>query len=626
MRLVGWECAKGARIGRLREKPAIPPEFPFRVRCSKNAGVTAEAHSGRATLLVRPFEAPPDEAGRDYFVRGFVDDLIGDFARFSDLRVISAHSSSAHGSSAAQVSADFVLTGGLRRAGDQLRVSTRLCDGRNGQVLWAEHFDRPTGDLFDVQDEIVARVVAAVSTRINAALLVAARRKPKTELVAYDHWLRGHDHLKRGTARADEDARRCFEAALECDPSYARAYLGLSLSHFNEWSCQLWPRWDENEKHAFAYAERASELDPDDHYAELVLGRVLLFRREFERAEQHIERSLLLNRNDADCLVQIGFSLALLGQAERGAELYERAVALNPLHQPWYLAYSFPVSFCLDRFEETLAAASRLPGDIMVDCAAYRAAALHHLGRKEAAREALNAYLKEFAAKIVPGREPEPGEALRWLQHVNPYRNPEDERRLVDAVAAVGLSSGEHKSPVVTAPERRAFRKVGSLWQVSFEGQDAWLPNLKGFGDIRTLLDRAGHDVHCSELLGGVVVLDEDERIDERARVAYRERAQHLRNAFEEAEQHNDWGRAERARAELEALGEHLSSALGVGGRSRKLDATVDRARSAVTQRIRGAIKRLQGVHEPLARHFERAIQTGVFCSYRPENSVDWGP
>src|SRR5690606_12726748 len=114
----------------------------------------------------------------------------------------------------------------------------------------------------------------------------------------------------------------------------------------------------------------------------------------------------------------------------------------------------------------------------------------------------------QFCATIIQGRTPEVGEALRWLQHTNPYRNPEHEQRLLNGIRAAGLERGRGiPLPLAPAPDLHAFRRVGSLWHVSLQAQDAWLPHLKGFVDLATLLAEPGRQVHCSELMGGVISL-----------------------------------------------------------------------------------------------------------------------
>lgn len=575
-----------------------------------------------ASLAVLPFTEAGQGSGQDYFSLGFVDDLITDLTRFSNLAVIASHSSSS--ARANELTPDFFLKGSLQRNGARLRVNAQLVEGRNGSVIWSERFDESDKEVFELQDEICSRVVAAVSERIHVSLTAATKRKPITDLVGYDFWLQGMDELKQGNLQADERARALFRRALECDPNYARAYVGLSLSHFNEWSCQLWERWDDTERAAYDYAARALELDSSDHYAQLVLGRVLLYRRDFDRAEYHLERAIALNENDADCLVQLALGFAYLGDSERAHTLYERAIRLNPFHEAWYHAYGGIVAFVGDRFEEALAKHQRVPIDCMVDLSAHLAVCNVQTGRLEAAQDYVHQYLQQFREKILNGRVSNPGDAIRWLQHTNPYRNPKDESRLIDGLRATGLNSPAPSPLIAATPSLCAFRRVGSVWQLSFGGRDVCLPHVKGLSDLATLLAAPGRHFHCAELMGLVDRTDSGSQIDAHAKAEYETRVRELRLELTEAESFNDAARAESLRVELDFLIEHLQAAMGLGRRSRKLGAPTERARSAVTQRIRAAVKRIESAHEALGRHLVRSIQTGVSCAYLPERPLEW--
>jgi hypothetical protein len=110
--------------------------------------------------------------------------------------------------------------------------------------------------------------------------------------------------------------------------------------------------------------------------------------------------------------------------------------------------------------------------------------------------------------------------------------------------------------------------------------------------------------------------------IDDQARQAYEQRIRDLKEAITEAEQLNDLSRKEHLTVEPEQLTDHLTKSLGLGQRTRKLNAPVERARAAVTWRIRSAIKKITAVHETLGRHLVNSIHTGVFCSYTPEEEI----
>jgi hypothetical protein len=191
---------------------------------------------------------------------------------------------------------------------------------------------------------------------------------------------------------------------------------------------------------------------------------------------------------------------------------------------------------------------------------------------------------------------------------------------------------------------RNEFRRDGDVWTVAYAGRSVRLKDAKGLRDLAVLLRRPGVEVHCSELIAaaegaGARAPAGRERVDARmsdragasaevldrqAREAYRRRLVELRDDLEAAEDANDIERAARARAEMDLLAGELAAAFGLGGRSRKPGDPIERARKAVTERIRAAIGRIQSAHPALGLHLRNSINTGTFCSYRPESAVDW--
>jgi hypothetical protein len=170
-----------------------------------------------------------------------------------------------------------------------------------------------------------------------------------------------------------------------------------------------------------------------------------------------------------------------------------------------------------------------------------------------------------------------------------------------------------------------AFIRQGDVWKVSYAGRTAFARHTKGMSDIATLLRRPGQEMSAMDLIGaGAMGASTGPVLDERARAEYQVRIRELQAEVDEADRANDPYRAERATLELDALVDELSSAYGLGGRSRATGETAERARTAVTWRIRAAIDRLQPSHPELAEHLRRSVQTGRFCRYDPSSEVSW--
>lgn len=180
----------------------------------------------------------------------------------------------------------------------------------------------------------------------------------------------------------------------------------------------------------------------------------------------------------------------------------------------------------------------------------------------------------------------------------------------------------------------RVLRREGDLWFVAFDGESAYLKHSKGLGDLAVLLARPGAEVHVFDLVaaadghdatgGRGHNRDVGEVIDPVARARYEQRVKDLTVEIEEAEQHHDDERAARLDAERAAILEQLAGALGLGGRTRRTGGDAERARKAVSMRIRAAIARIDHELPPLGRHLTVSVRTGVFCAYLPERPVRW--
>jgi non-specific serine/threonine protein kinase len=205
-----------------------------------------------------------------------------------------------------------------------------------------------------------------------------------------------------------------------------------------------------------------------------------------------------------------------------------------------------------------------------------------------------------------------------------------------------------HTSSSVRHPlEEAVFIRRGDYWTIHYQGQAAFLKARRGLDYLGYLLRNPGRSVHVSELLGtpidipvpafldGLRALGDAVAVgpqnagpilDSQAKAEYRQRIDELRSDLEEAKRFNDSYRANRARSEMDAIAEQLAAALGLGGRDRRSSSDAERARSAVTKRIKEAISRIAKVIPPLGRHLAARIKTGYFCSYNPhpDRPVAW--
>lgn len=200
--------------------------------------------------------------------------------------------------------------------------------------------------------------------------------------------------------------------------------------------------------------------------------------------------------------------------------------------------------------------------------------------------------------------------------------------------------------PALSTHDECLFVRQGDYWTIGYQKQLVFLKAARGLDDLALLLRNPGREFHVSELVGQVIgnhlvlgngrsatgfwpaglLRDADPILDAQAKTEYKRRLEDLRMDLKEAERFNDLTRAEQARHEMDALAEQLASAVGLGGRNRRIGSETERARSAVTKRIKSSIRRIGKSIPSLGGHFATRVKTGYFCSYnpQPDPAVAW--
>jgi TolB-like protein/Flp pilus assembly protein TadD len=286
---------------------------------------------------VLPFTNLSRDPEQDYFVDGVTESLTTDLSRIRGSFVIGRHTAFTYKGKAVdlkqigrELNVRYVLEGSVQRGGNRLRVNVQLIDAETGNHHWAERFDKPVADLFDMQDEIVSRL----ANTLNAQLLAAEARRAENTLHpdAMDLYFLGRASFNKGqTLESLTQARDFFERALALDPGNVDALLGSALFDLSIGGGYL---TDDNRAAGFAAAEavstKALSLAPDNAMAHMVLGIVHILSNRAAQGISECEQALALDRNLADAHACIGWAKYLLGRGvETEAHIYE-ALRLSP--------------------------------------------------------------------------------------------------------------------------------------------------------------------------------------------------------------------------------------------------------------------------------------------------------
>jgi len=180
------------------------------------------------------------------------------------------------------------------------------------------------------------------------------------------------------------------------------------------------------------------------------------------------------------------------------------------------------------------------------------------------------------------------------------------------------------ESQILTEEQGNYFYKKNDFWEIAYGGKNIQLVDAKGFHDLARLLENPEKQFHCTELIGVGLSVSKEFVFDDRAKKTYQKKLVELQEEIKWSEDNNDLTRTSTLQKEYDEIVDHLSSSLGLGGKARKVQDPVDKARSAITWRIRTAIQKIEKENPDLGKHLSLSIKTGIFCSYSPEKAINW--
>jgi TolB-like protein/Tfp pilus assembly protein PilF len=293
------------------------------------------------SIAVLPFVNMSSDPEQEYFSDGISEELLNVLSKIPDLRV-SARTSSFQfkGESpdiidiGKKLNTGFVLEGSVRKSGTNVRITAQLIDAGNGFHLWSETYDRQIEDVFAVQDEISAAIVAALREHLGLQVGAAPPVRAAENPAAYEAYLRGLYLVAQDTYAGRRGAVQEFEMALSHDPNYAIAHAGLAMAALGAFAPA------EARAKAALHVERAMSLDPILAEAHTAKGLLLYFQNNLEGALTSFRRAAQINPNNVMAYTWMGQLLNLdLGRYDEAFPMREKAMRLDPLSIPTIVFY-----------------------------------------------------------------------------------------------------------------------------------------------------------------------------------------------------------------------------------------------------------------------------------------------
>jgi TolB-like protein/class 3 adenylate cyclase len=288
------------------------------------------------SLVVLPFANIGGDPEQEYFVDGVTESLTTDLSRIAGAFVIARNTAFTFKGKAIDVktlgrelNVRYVLEGSAQRGGNRLRVNVQLIDAESGNHLWAERFDKPIADLFDMQDEIVSRLANMLDAELVAAEARRAERAPHPD--AMDLVFQGRARYNKGlTPEHTGQARAFFEQAKELDPENIEATFGLALVDASVAAALMTDDWSERFAAAEVVLTKVLSLAPNHALAHVMRGLVKMYTRRAAEGIAECEQALALDRNLAVAHCMIGYAKYLLGRAAETEAHIGEAFRLSP--------------------------------------------------------------------------------------------------------------------------------------------------------------------------------------------------------------------------------------------------------------------------------------------------------
>jgi TolB-like protein len=427
------------RLGEVDLKNIVTPVRVYSVHPANELRPSFPSLLDRPSIAVLPFQNMSGDPEQDYFADGIVEEIITALSQFRQLFVIARNTSFTYRGRAVNVKqvgqelgVRYVLEGSVRKSASRLRITGQLIDTATGSHLWADRFEGPLEDVFDLQDQVTINVVGAIAPKVEQAEIDRSRRKPTSSLDAYDHYLRGLSATHQWTKQAVGEALVHFRQAIDLDPQFAAGY-GWAARCFSQRKAiglQIHPDEIAETEHL---ARKAAELGWDDAVALATAGIALAYVvGNLEDAAALTDRAVALNPNLVWSWHFSGWVKLWRGEPEAAIKRFKRAIHMSPKDAQMFDMQDAMASayFVIGDYKEALSYAK----------AAVRAKPFTFSYCIAAASAALTDQLEEGKRTVSVLRQLEPNLRIETLRELfTELRKPGDFERLAEGLRRAGL-------------------------------------------------------------------------------------------------------------------------------------------------------------------------------------------
>jgi adenylate cyclase len=286
-------------LGEHRVKSIARPVHIFAIAPGPSAAPAPAIAAAHVSICVLPFTNMSADPEQDYFSSGITEDIITDLSKISAVSVVSRNTAFSYKDKAVPVShvarqlnVSHILEGSVRKAGNKVRITAQLIDGKTDGHLWAERWDRDLTDIFALQDEISAAIAAALRLKLLPEEKRAIERRDTQNLEAFETYLMARQYYIASNmtdARKSEVVVRLCKRAIELDPNFARAWATLAIAQ------RLLSYAGKSAENGLAAAERALALNPNLPEAHAARIGALISGHDYARAQAELATALAID-------------------------------------------------------------------------------------------------------------------------------------------------------------------------------------------------------------------------------------------------------------------------------------------------------------------------------------------